>query len=76
MAEWQPIETAPKDGTIIDLWFGEYRETDCWWQEGCSIHPQAGWYSHALCYGYGDWFDESEQPTHWMPLPAPPESPQ
>jgi hypothetical protein len=32
---WQPIETAPSDGTTIDLWVNmgdsHYRETDCHW---------------------------------------------
>lgn len=25
---WQPIETAPKDGTIVDVWLGDADESD------------------------------------------------
>lgn len=37
--EWQPIETAPKDGTVVDLWMVSddrpegYREADAYWVE-------------------------------------------
>jgi hypothetical protein len=57
MSEWQPIETAPKDGTVILAWrkhatipmivrfyYGE------WDSDGVHV-------SHL---------------THWMPLPEPP----
>lgn len=35
MKEWQPIETAPKDGTKVDLWRPGYtkpRICDAWWE--------------------------------------------
>jgi hypothetical protein len=65
--EWQPIETAPKDGTRvlvcdtgIDRWV-------------CSARAvSVGADSHEVV-----WLDDAdsfidEQPTHWMPLPTPP----
>ncbi len=79
MSNWQPIETAPKDGAWVlvygrgpdDEAKGERRTAvaqftnylngitreEFWWQ--------FAWYDG----GYYGGFDE---PTHWMPLPAPP----
>lgn len=64
---WEPIASAPKDGTIILVYVpadGDDRA------EIASVH----WAPHAdkwLCANSG-WTLESPQPTHWMPLPAPP----
>ena len=57
--EWQPIETAPKDGTRM-LMFWPY------WRSDPVIGQWDGeWYSECqLADGPG--------PTHWMPLPAVP----
>jgi hypothetical protein len=63
---WQPIETAPKDGTVIDLWCGGERYADCQWYKN-------EWRE----YRYDD-FDSlallpvERLPTHWMPLPTAP----
>lgn len=61
--EWKPIETAPKDGTaILVYWRFDTHKF---------IHPAifiAGLWVH-------DWDrDESValEPTHWMPIPEPP----
>jgi len=58
LAQWQPIETAPKDGTHVLL----YRED---WADDIA----AGWYSHDWMQSNGTWFLGA---THWMPLPDPP----
>jgi len=44
MTEWQPIETAPKDGTNI-LWCSEDRK------ERCVIH----WPTYSDCFDEGYW---------------------
>jgi hypothetical protein len=31
MSKWQPIETAPRDGTVVDLWYRGERITDYRW---------------------------------------------
>jgi hypothetical protein len=61
MDNWQPIETAPKDGTKIDLWHKDgYRVADCRWDIKTKL-----WFTD------GPFPDDSDV-THWMPLPAAP----
>lgn len=61
MSEWQPIETAPKDGTIVLLYDGAY--------------PIAGFFDFGgwipADVDLQDMWPQIEV-THWMPLPEPP----
>lgn len=62
MSEWQPIETAPKKGYIIGAWKdGKWCAAELWWDD------QVG----EWCHSTGDYYCH---PTHWMPLPAQPET--
>lgn len=62
MSEWQPIETAPKDGTWV-LLYHQYARISDWYWDGQK------WHNDVL-----DWGDDepSLAPTHWQPLPDPP----
>ena len=68
--DWQKIETAPKDGTVVLTY-------DPRWQPPLT----ASFYEFPPGSG-AKWrltWDDTEkygrhEPTHWMPLPAPPES--
>ncbi len=61
MATWSPIDTAPMDGTWIDLWDGQGRLPDCWWEAG------RWWqWDHV---GTGGQAPLETTPTHWMPIP-------
>jgi hypothetical protein len=57
---WMAIESAPKDGTIIDLWDCGARLTDCFWNV-----KESRWERKYYCV----WVPN---PTHYMPLPSPP----
>lgn len=85
---WQPIETAPKDGTIVDLWVGEYghRIANCQWRLGSDVDPEMcgddGPWRHLRMDGWRPIGDKegcgvlvAKQFSHWMPLPPPPERP-
>ncbi len=76
MSEWQPIKTAPKDGTDIlacEPVDGLYMMSVCCWQDAEFWDPKnqrkkirKGW----MIAGADETY-----PTHWMPLPPPPSSP-
>lgn len=63
--EWKPIETAPKDGTKF-------------------LSYEKAWNEYIVCYWDRSSFmaisidqfgcNEPVEPTHWMPLPTPPEN--
>lgn len=70
---WRSMDSAPKDGTVV-LGFCPF---DCGFEEVTPIFPirfnsnryAVGWY---LQTSEGD--ETDVDPTHWMPLPTPPEA--
>jgi hypothetical protein len=55
--EWLPIETAPKDGTIVILWWGDGWAKSGMWFDGAWVNPDGN------AFDMGD-----DPPTHWMSL--------
>jgi len=65
MNKWQPIETAPRgDDNEFLAWDGEFMHTT--WEGWTNSQNGTPVYVHS------DWI--SWEPTHWMPLPEPPEN--
>lgn len=64
-AEWQPIETAPRDGTRFDVWVpsgsGGYRVADLHFNAKGYLTRDGIQAKDLACW-----------PSHWRPLPAPP----
>lgn len=79
--EWQPIETAPKDKTNVIV------AVPTQYMDGYHVGEA---YFDPEHYGGGDWWWSGtyygdyhagpisdvnwHEPTHWMPLPSPPDS--
>ena len=69
MTAWSTIETAPRDGTAVLLYYtsdgivyGTYDPaTADWWSINVSNDEFISRYAESC-----------EEPTHWMPLPNPP----
>jgi hypothetical protein len=59
MADWQPIETAPKDGTDILVYDNGVMFVTSW----VDVDGWQGWWETGRV---------EPPPTHWMPLPDPP----
>lgn len=73
--EWQSIETAPRDGSIFDVWLGDAEHADLnfyctpgtlrscnwYWKDG-KFRPALGLHTIPTFI----------VPTHWRPLPSPP----
>ncbi len=65
MTGWQPIETAPKDGSMFLIWDGRSYGFASWWHD-----EKMHWLKQETRQGYRH--PEDQEPTHWMPLPPPP----
>ena len=87
MDDWKPIESAPKDGTPLDVWIERLnlkknvsgsREVGVYWRPDEKDEPTfAGgkWMmpSTGLCDSYPA-ESATSRVTHWMPLPQPPKT--
>ena len=71
MTDWQPIETAPKDGTNILLVNRRGLMATGLWMAGIRGR---GWFLRGGTKP-DTFFNDHHGPTHWMPLPPPPRSP-
>ncbi len=73
---WMPIETAPQDGTEIDVWFGNdpdpYRQTDVFWKTPRLGRKKPCWCKRVFDECFGLINQAVGDPTHWRPQPAPP----
>lgn len=70
--QWQPIETAPKDGTVVLVWPIDWQcsatgspNTDMWICQWSDFYNR--WVEAA-----GEEYFGPQTPTHWAPLPEPP----
>lgn len=69
---WQPIETAPKDGTLVNIRSEKTTGMQPFWWD--AKRKQWATWVFAVTRRVEAWWDETEQPvTHWMPLSPPPE---
>lgn len=64
MRKWQPIKTAPKDGTYLVVWDGKNQRP---------VVPELRGSDGTFWMGDWDWIVDA---THWMPLPPPPKGEQ
>lgn len=68
MSDWRPIKTYPRPeknrcgiAVMLGAWFGER-----WWTQAPCERVGEDW--------RGWWPGAGAPPTHWQPLPAPPDS--
>jgi hypothetical protein len=64
--DWQSIDTAPRDGTSVLVWFPELGHMVASFNGHDAVNNAGGWSVGFDYYG--------PKPTHWMPLPPAPAS--
>lgn len=63
---WQPMETAPRDGTSVLVCTPRTMHVVYWIEKDIE-------YWHVTDNKHGPFPLRGPSPTHWMPLPEPPE---
>lgn len=61
---WQPIETAPKDGTLVLVFDEGLMVVSHWFDD--EVNGKSGWWDSGIM---------EPPPQSWMPLPTPPSQP-
>lgn len=56
VSTWRPIETAPKDATVVVYRYDGHVGGECWWDE-----ETGEWWDNDA--------DQTAHPTHWIPRP-------
>jgi hypothetical protein len=86
VTEWQPIDTAPRDGTTVIVGWDSatvWIVRAAWWRSKEDIEQMAmggcldaddadiGWWSYIHSVTQ-EMLDDYRAPTHWLPMPPPP----
>lgn len=83
MDKWRDIETAPRDGTRVLLAMGDGDVRDGWWDGEVELvaHPtidqmiwRGAWVDGEVHGSIWGLVKVEYDPTHWQPLPSPPEN--
>lgn len=71
---WQPIETAPRDGTEVLVWCSRNNEmyVCVYYKKADDDKAPSPWLYAVSDYYQTDPYHVVSNPTHWMPLPPPP----
>lgn len=66
---WQPIATAPRDGSVFDVWIPSFAEPGKGYRVAdLQMCPDGRLYRHSRL----NLAELARWPTHWMPLPTAP----
>lgn len=77
--EWQPMETAPKDGTPVLVWANRFGWERYGYAMVCAVYHSNQWRIYGCAGGVPKPGKQTTQmldevdPTHWMHLPPRPE---
>jgi hypothetical protein len=86
MAEWKSMESAPRDGTQVLLWAASWEMTwgiqighfvsPSWITSEGDVQENDEGFDPDADIDEGDEIDDEANlgPTHWMPLPQPPDN--
>jgi len=75
VSPWQPIETAPRDGTKILVSHPDMGVEITEWYEITQtnyVEFEGGLYRKERAIFYAGWNNNGHHATHWQPLPEPP----
>jgi len=75
VSPWQPIETAPRDGTKILVFHPDMGVEITEWYEITQtnyVELEGGLYRKERAIFYAGWNNNGHHATHWQPLPEPP----